>query len=65
MKELCSLELFLEEIEEGLTVAIHNLGSSATSLFFYQDLGLKKRTEIVHAFVGNTNLYLLCAFIAR
>lgn len=36
--------LFLEEIVEGLTMAIHYLGSGATPLLFHKHLGVEKCT---------------------
>ena len=58
--------LFLEKIEEGLTVTVHYLGRrSATSLFFHQNLRLKKRTQIVDAFVRNPHFHGFGALIAR
>ena len=57
--------LFLEEIQEGLTVAINNLGRGrgSTSLLFNKNFGLKKGTHIVRTFVGHAHFNRLDAFI--
>jgi hypothetical protein len=56
--------LLLKEVEEGLAVGIHNLWSGAASLFLYQDFGLKKRTNVIRAFVRYADFHRLDALIA-
>ncbi len=57
--------LFLEQIEEGLTVAIHYFGRcGATSLLFNEHLGIKRRAEVVHAFVHDPDLDRLRTLVA-
>jgi hypothetical protein len=63
--EYCGFRLFLEKVEEGLTMAVDYLGSSrAAPLLFHKDLRLKKGTEIVDAFVRHPHLDSFGAFVA-
>jgi hypothetical protein len=58
-------QLFLEEIEEGLTMTVYHLGwGRSTSLLFDKNLGLEKGTHVVRAFVGHAHFYRFRAFIA-
>ena len=58
-------QLFLEKIEEGLTVTVHWLGRGCSaSLFLNKDLRLKQRAHIVDAFIADTHFYRFGAFIA-
>jgi hypothetical protein len=56
-------QLLLEEIEEGLTVSIHHLGSGAASLLFHKDFGLEKRTKVIRTFVRYSRFHGLGAFV--
>jgi hypothetical protein len=60
------VRLLLEEIVEGLTMAVFNSGrGGAASLLFDEDFRLKKGTQVVQAFVGDAHLHLPAAFVPR
>ena len=47
-------------------MTVHHLGrSSPAPLLFHKDFWLKKRTDIIDAFVRHAHFYRLVAFVAR
>jgi hypothetical protein len=59
------LRLFFEEVEKGLAVAVHRLGTRCpAALFFDEDFRLEDRTDVVGALVGHTNLDRLRALVS-
>ena len=58
--------LFLEEVEEGLAVAVLRLrGGSTTSLLLHQYLRFKERARVVDVLVRNPYRYGFHALVAR
>jgi hypothetical protein len=57
--------LFLEEIVEGLAVAVDFGRCSSTPLLFDQNLGLEERAEIIGTLVGHPHFNRFDALIAR